>query len=609
MTHSTISVRGSDAMAGSRLDPITFEVLRNTFEYVCRRMSLNLQRASFSPILSENLDFSNAIYDPTLRLVGQTANCPVHLAAMHFSVQAVAAKFGITGLLPGDVVVLNDPYEGGTHLNDVTLTMPVYDGEYLIGFAVSRGHWMDLGGGGPGGQGFGTHVAGEGLRLPPLKLYRNYEIDADLLEILLRNTRTPHYVKGDLQAHMSALRVAEQELQRTARKYGRETLLAGMEEMILHTERIVRAAIEAIPDGVYAGADFADSDGISADKVWIRLSLTVRGSDIIVDFNGSDRQCAGAINSPLANTTAAVYTALQFFLAPDAPPNAGMFAPISLKLPDDCWLNARWPAPVVGCTTITSGKIQSAIWQAMALAIPDRAIAPTCADANWFVAAVRAASGRVDVFSDIPAGGWGGTPFNDGLNVTLDPLGNCTNMPAEAAELLYPIEVEAFDLRSDSGGHGLNRGGLGARFRFRFLSGGELSMESSRTIEGSPGVNGGGFSPVQVLIKEDATGMRSVIGGTAADGSWKSPLLSSHRFGPREVFEFLSTGGGGWGNPLERDPGRVLDDVLDGYVSREAAEQAYGVAFTADGLSVDVDATRDRRAARSRTSSEQVRKP
>ncbi|MER8541485.1 hydantoinase B/oxoprolinase family protein [Mesorhizobium sp. M1334] len=573
------------------IDPITFEVLRNTFEHVCRRMTVILQKSSFSPILSENLDFSNAIYDPTLRLVGQTANCPVHLAAMHFSVQAVARKFGIEMLRPGDVVVLNDPYDGGTHINDVTLTMPVFHEDVLIGFAVSRGHWMDLGGGGPGGQGFGTHVAGEGLRLPPLKLYRNYEVDPDLLEILLRNTRTPHYIRGDLQAHMGALLAAEDELQATARKYGRATLLQGMDDMIRYTERIVRAEIEKIPDGVYEGADYADSDGITDAKVWARVKLTVSGSNLHVDFAGSDPQVAGAINSPFANTTAAVYTALQFFLAPDAPPNAGMFAPITLSLPDDCWLNARWPAPVVGCTTVTSGKVQSAIWQAVAKAIPDLAIAPTCADANWFVAAVRGPGGRIDVFSDIPAGGWGGTPYNDGLNVTLDPLGNCTNMPAEAAELLYPVVVEAFDLRQDSGGPGENRGGLGARFKFRFLNGGELSIETSRTIEGSPGVNGGGRSPVQMLLQEYGDGRREIIGGPRPDGTWRSPLLSSHKFGPNEAFEFLSTGGGGWGVARSRDPERVREDVIDGYISADAARRDYGVAIDPKTLEILSDET------------------
>ncbi|WP_027038680.1 hydantoinase B/oxoprolinase family protein [Mesorhizobium ciceri] len=566
-------------MMANPIDPITFEVLRNTFEHVCRRMTVILQKSSFSPILSENLDFSNAIYDPTLRLVGQTANCPVHLAAMHFSVQAVARKFGIETLRPGDVVILNDPYDGGTHINDVTLTMPVFYENELIGFAVSRGHWMDLGGGGPGGQGFGTHVAGEGLRLPPLKLYRDYQVDQDLLEILLRNTRTPHYVKGDLQAHMGALLAAEDELRATARKYGRATLIQGMGDMIGYTERIVRAEIENIPDGVYEGADYADSDGITDQKVWVRVKLTVAGSNLHVDFAGSDPQVAGAINSPFANTTAAVYTALQFFLAPDAPPNAGMFAPISLSLPDDCWLNARWPAPVVGCTTVTSGKVQSAIWQAVAKAIPSLAIAPTCADANWFVAAVRGPGNRIDVFSDIPAGGWGGTPYNDGLNVTLDPLGNCTNMPAEAAELLYPVRVEAFDLRQDSGGPGENRGGLGARFKFRFLNGGELSIETSRTIEGSPGVNGGGMSPVQLLVQEYQDGRREIIGGPRPDGTWRSPLLSSHKFGPGEAFEFLSTGGGGWGVAQTRAPERVRQDVIDGYVSHQAARRDYGVVL------------------------------
>jgi N-methylhydantoinase B/oxoprolinase/acetone carboxylase alpha subunit len=182
-----------------KLDPVTFEVLRSFFEYTCGRMSTVLQKASFSPIMYDSVDFSNAIYNEKLELVGQTANCPVHIAAMHFSARASVDHFGFQSLKPGDVFVLNDPYQGGTHINDVTFTMPVFLRDELLGFAVSRGHWTDLGGGSAGGQTFGTHIAGEGLRLPPLRLYENYRIDEDLLRIILSNTRTPQYVKGDLR--------------------------------------------------------------------------------------------------------------------------------------------------------------------------------------------------------------------------------------------------------------------------------------------------------------------------------------------------------------------------------------------------------------------------
>lgn len=570
-----------------KVDPVTFEVLRNVFNYACERMTSVLQRSSFSPILADMLDFSNAVYTADLRLVAQAANCPVHLAAMAFSAQEAVKEVGYENLAEGDVVVLNDPYRGGTHINDITFMMPIFHEHRLLGFAVSRGHWMDLGGGAAGGQAFaGTHIAGEGLRIPPMKIYEKGVVNRNLLNLILNNTRTPHFVKGDLQAHLGALRAAEQEFCRAATRYGVETVEAAMNDLIAYTERIVRKSIEAIPDGVYEASDYADTDGISTDPVKVHVRVQVSGSEITVDFEGSDPICVGAINSPMANTASAVYYSLQFFLAPSAPANAGMFAPISIRLPDNCWLNAKWPAPTIGCTTLTSSKITSAIWQALGKAIPERITASTCSECNWFVASVKDQRGMIDVFSDLPAGGWGGTPFSDGMSVTMDPLGNCMNMPAETAELLFPIRYEAFELRRDSAGAGRHRGGLGAVFKVRFLGDGELSMETSRTIEGSPGANGGGRSAVQRSTKIRTSGASEVIGGLNEDGAWKNPLLAAHKFAPGETFMFETTGGGGWGNAHARPAVSVLGDVLDDYVSIDEARTSYGVAIDPETMTV-----------------------
>lgn len=585
------------AVASDRLDPVTFEVLRNSFEYACNRMTTIMQRTSFSPILADILDFSNAIYDPQVRLLAQAANCPVHLAAMQYSADAAIGRFPIETLKPGDVIALNDPYQGGTHTNDITFTMPIYYEGELIGFAVSRGHWMDLGGGAAGGMSFSTHIAAEGLRLPPIKLYENYEVNPDFLAIIMNNTRTPHYIKGDLQAHLGALKSAETELQRAAARYGLATVKAAMSELIGYTERIVRKSIEEIPDGEYTAEDFADTDGFSPDPVKVKVTLKIKGSDIVVDFTGSDPICKGSINSPVANTASATFYSLQFFLAPHAPSNAGMFAPIKIVLPENCWLNAKWPAPTIGCTTLTSSKITSAIWQALAKAIPDRVTGSTCSEANWFVSSTVDQSGRADVFSDLPAGGWGGTPFNDGMNVTMDPLGNCMNMAAETAELFFPIEYEAFELRQDSAGAGKFRGGLGAVFKVRYLCDGELNMETSRTREGSPGVNGGERSAVQRSTHIFPDGRELVIGGLSPNGAWTSPLLSGHRFSNEEQFKFESTGGGGWGHAKQRPAEKVLEDVLDEYVSIEAAKDVYGVIIERTTMSIDVAATERLRAA------------
>ncbi len=573
------------------IDPITFEVLRNAFEYTCARMTTIVQKTSFSPILSDMLDFSNAIYDADLRLLGQAGN-PVHLAAMQYSADASIQKFPIEQMRPGDVIVLNDPYQGGSHINDITFTMPVFFEEELLGFAVSRGHWMDLGGGAAGGQAFGTHVAGEGLRLPPIKLYENYVVRDEILDIIISNTRTPHFARGDLQAHFGALKAAEAELQRIATRYGLDTVRAGMNQVITYTEKIVRAAIEEIPDGVYTGEDYADTDGFSDKPVPIKVTLTIAGSNITIDFDGSAPITKGAINSPMANTASAAFYSLQFFLAPHAPSNYGMLIPLELKLPDNCWLNAKWPAPVIGCTTLTSSKITSAIWQALAKAIPERVTGSTFAECNWFVAATRDPAGNTDVFSDLPTGGWGGTPYGDGMSVTMDPLGNCMNMPAETAELLFPIEYESFELRQDSAGAGKFRGGLGAVFKVRFLCDAELSMETSRTKEGTPGANGGGRSAVQRSQKIGADGSRTVIGGINGDGEWTNPLLAAYPFDYGDQFMFESTGGGGWGAAFERPAEMVLDDVLEEYVSIEAAREQYGVVIDAKAMTIDEDATR-----------------
>jgi N-methylhydantoinase B len=244
-----------------QLDPITFEVLRRSFEYAPERMSQVLQKASFSPIIYDMVDYSNAIFDPNVELIGQTANCPVHIAAMHFSARASLERFPLNELAPDDVVVLNDPYRGGTHTPDVTLTMPIFYNGDLLAFAVSRAHWTDVGGN------LDTHIGGEGLRLPPLMLYKEGELNVDLIEIIKNCTRTPQYVEGDIQAQLGALRVGRDELVRLADKYGPEVVQEGMTEILDYTQMMTAAAISRIPDGVYEASDYVDSDGFSVDPV------------------------------------------------------------------------------------------------------------------------------------------------------------------------------------------------------------------------------------------------------------------------------------------------------------------------------------------------------
>ena len=353
----------------------------------------------------------------------------------------------------------------------------------------------------------------------------------------------------------------------------------------------MRNKIQSMPDGTYVGEDWADTDGQTDDPVKVQVTLTVEGSDITVDLTGSNPQCLGAINSPKANTYSAVFYSLQFFLEPTAPQNEGMFNPIHVVLPDDCWLNPKWPAPTIGCTVLAAPKIASAVWQAIARALPDQAVGSACGDCNWFVCGVRTPDGQTDVFSDLPAGGWGGTPTNDGMNVTMDPLGNCMNMEAETAELMFPVAYEGFDIRQDSAGDGRYRGGLGARLKIRFLCEGALGVETARTREGTPGVNGGMRSAPQRLWHLHANGRQEVVGGMTEDGQWSNPLLRGHKLSHGDTFLFETTGGGGWGNPLERPVQDVLDDVLDDYISLAKARDVYGVVIEPNKQTVENEAT------------------
>lgn len=584
------------------VDPITFAVVRAGFDHITRLMSTNLQRTSYSPILYDMVDFSNALFDPASRLIGQTTNVPVHLASMHFSVQAALDAFP-EGLAEGDVVLLNDPYRGGTHIPDVTFTMPVVvDGE-TVGFAASRGHWQDLGGAAPGGMvADATHIVQEGLRIPPVKLYERGVLDPKVHAILKANTRVPHFIDGDLRAHLSALRTAERELHAQTDRYGVATVRACMDEALAYTERRTRRAILEIPDGVYAAEDWIDTDGVSPDSVPIRCTLTVRDDEITVDLRDSSPLVAGPINYPAAGSHSAVYFALKFFLDPDAPPNAGMYRPIEVLLPESGVVNARWPAPVFNGNLSTSERIADTVWQALGQAIPDRMVGMTYGDCNSYsVSAVDPATGVPYIADDLPPGGWGGTPFGDGMDATYSRHGNCMDLTVEMTELIYPVRFERRELITDSGGPGAHRGGLGMRQTFAPTDHEAVcGIETSRSKMGAPGVQGGASGRPGRSLRNFGRSNEEVLGGWTPDGEWRICSFSNRPLPRGDTFTNEAPGGGGWGDPAARDPGRVLEDVLDGYVSPEGALRDYGVAIaTRDGVpEVDEAATGRARGAR-----------
>jgi N-methylhydantoinase B/oxoprolinase/acetone carboxylase alpha subunit len=601
---ASIGPAEEDVLAATNkpLDPITFAVVRAGFDHITRLMSTNLQRTSYSPILYDMVDFSNALFDPAAQLVGQTTNVPVHLASMHFSVQASLDAFP-EGLDEGDVVLLNDPYQGGTHIPDVTFTMPiVVDGE-TIGFAASRGHWLDLGGAAPGGMvANATHIVQEGLRIPPVKIYERGILDEKVHAILKANTRVPHYIDGDLRAHLSALRTAEQELKTLTGRYGTETVRACMSEALAYTERRTRAAIRAIPDGTYTAEDWIDTDGVSPDSVPIRATLTVDDDEITVDLRASSPLVAGPINYPAAGSHSAVYFALKFFLDPDAPPNAGLYRPITVLLSESGVVNARWPAPVFNGNLSTSERIADVVWQALEEAIPARMVGMTYGDCNSFsVSAHDPETGIPYIADDLPPGGWGGTPFADGMDATYSRHGNCMDLTIEMTELIYPIRFERRELIVDSGGPGAHRGGLGMRQTFAPIEHEAVcGIETSRSKMGPPGVHEGQPGRPGRSLRNYGREDEEVLGGWTPEGEWRICSFSNRPLPRGNTFTNESPGGGGWGDPFVRDPASVLTDVLDGFVSCEGARRDYGVVIVSDGSSPVVDdaATGAERSAR-----------
>jgi N-methylhydantoinase B/oxoprolinase/acetone carboxylase alpha subunit len=368
-----------------------------------------------------------------------------------------------------------------------------------------------------------------------------------------------------------------------------------MEEYISYTERRTRAAIREIPDGIYEATDYIDCDGVTEDPHHIRVTLTVSGDEITVDFTGTDGMAKGGINYTYAGTHSATYWSLKFFLDQEAPANSGMYRPIKVILPEGVFVHAKWPAPVHIANMVTSEKIADVIWQALALAIGEKMTAMPYADSNGI--SIGGVSGdKSFVFLDLPPGGWGGTPEHDGMNATYCRQGNCMDLDIELAEILYPAQVTRRELIQGSGGPGKFRGGLSMRIGFSPTDMDvAVSHTTNRTKEGPPGVFGGKHGRPGRSIKNYDKESSEVIAGWLEDGSWKICMFSNVPIRKSEDITLELQGGGGWGNPFERDPSAVLGDVLDGYVSIEDAERDYGVAINVPDMTVDDEKTRQKR--------------
>ncbi len=572
----------------SALDPITLAVIQNGLQQVCNEMDLAFVRAAFSPVISEALDRSDGIYHrDSGELIAQgDLGLPVFVGTMQFGTQAVIER--ARDLVPGDLYIVNDPYLGGTHLMDVRFVKPFFYRGELFAWLANTGHWPDTGGMVPGGfSATATEVEQEGLRLPPVKLFKGGRMDDEILAIILSNIRIADQRIGDIKAQAAALTVGERRLTALLDRYGRDTVESGIDELKRRAEQQMRARIETIPDGTYHGQAFVDSDGVKDEPLVVDVRIDKRGTDLHFDLSGSSPPCAGPMNSVIATTRSSVYLAMKHIF-PEVPINAGTFAPLHIDDPEGTFLYARYPRPVSGCAAEVSQRIAEAVFNALTEAIPARLFgAPAGTSGNFALGGHDPARGRAFVMYVISGGGYGGSPIGDGISNGCSTIGISKSTPVEVLEQRYPVLFEEYALHEGSGGAGEQRGGFGLRYRVRLRRGSARAsfvMDHGRT--GPRGALGGDDGGVNVVTV------------TQAERCYRPPHRSKAQdiaLESGDTVEVCTPGGGGYGKPWRRAPGRVGRDVRRGYYSVEEAMARFFVCIDPDTLEVDEAATAELR--------------
>lgn len=556
------------------VDPITLEVVCEGLISVVREMRASIIRASYSPAIYELDDFSCAMFNARAEMVAQSEDHPGHVLPMPWSVACAMEDFA-GDINPGDIIVLNDSYRGGTHLNDVTLLYPVFEGDELVLFPAVRSHWADVGGMTPGSySGLATSIFQEGLRIPPIKLYEAGEPNKAVMALIEKNMRLPEHRIGDLKAMVGACRIAEQRLRAMFGKYGVGPIMECVRLNLDRCEARMRERIAELPDGTYAHEDYLEyyDDG-RFDPVLMRLELTVAGDEVTADFSGSNPQVPGVVNSSLAVAGAGVFVALKATLDPGGTVNQGVFRPIHLKAPDASIVNVKPDAPA-GAHGEVRKRAVSVMLGCLAQIVPEK-VSGDLSGTSF----PNSLGGRDEtrnrnfLMLEVPAGGNGGFSGHDGSSAFMNvDFGNIRSIhTAEQLETEMPVMVTRSALRPDSGGAGEFRGGLGLDREVRLLAGEAIySVQSDRAVIPPFGVLGGMHAdPVRVAVAEDGRDQPLAVPGKATG--------RMIRAGQTVIMQ--SAGGGGYGNPLARTPERVAQDVAVGYVSADAAKEEYGVVL------------------------------
>jgi N-methylhydantoinase B len=569
------------------VDPITLEVICNRFDAIAAEIQHTLLRVAYSVILKEGEDCSAAIFNARGEIVAQSTALPQHMGAFIPALARIIAEYPLDTMRPGDVYTMNDPHDGGTHLPDLIIAAPVVVDGRVVAFSVCLAHQEDFGGKVPGSMPTdSTEIYQEGLIVPPHKLYDAGHPDATLFKMIERNVRLPRQVLGDIGAQVSAVTVGCARILDLCRSEGTAKVLAYMDHLLDYAERRTRARIDEIPDGTYAFTDYMDNDGIDLDRrVPISITITVRSSDVVVDYAGTSPQVRGPINAPLSGAHASVYFAFRCVTDPTIPNNHGCYRPIQVVVPKGCLLNPAPGAPVA-IRAHTLKRAADAVLGALVQAVPDRVSAAPAGSISCVSFGGTREDGTRYGLSDLIAGGGAARPDLDGIEAIDTDVSNCMNVPAEAIEMSYPLRVLHYRLRRDGGGPGRTRGGTGVD-RALMATAGEIvaSYRSERHYTRPWGLFGGRAAESwQTLVQRTDGRIESVPS--------KARLLLK----AGDVLRVLTGGGGGYGDPFERPVAAVLADVLDEKISRAAALEHYGVVIRDDA--VDETATQGLRSAR-----------
>ena len=562
------------------VDPVTREIVKNALAAAADEMAIALYRTAYSTIVRDCLDYSTSLCDREGQMIAQGVTIPLHLGSVPFAMETLFARYG-DDMEPGDVFILNDPFEGGMHIPDIFIVKPIYWEGARIAFSVSTAHHLDLGGRLPGSSACdNTEIYQDGLRIPWLKLHRRGEPDEALLAMIRVNVRVPEMTLGDLRAQVAACHTGERAVHELVRRYGPDTFRACTADLIDYTERLVRAEIARWPDGTHTFTDYMDSDGVGGPPVKLHVALTVEGDSLTADFTGSAPQVPGAINNTYSFTFSVAALSVRAALRLDLPNTAGIFRPLTVIAPEGTVLNVVMPG-ASSMRGITGFRLADLMFGVLAKFVPHRIQAAGEGGNSLVVLGGLRPDRSPYVYYELMTGTWGGRPDRDANDGLCNPANVASNIPVEEAESNYPLRIERYGLVRDSGGPGRFRGGLAVEREWRLLDGrAHLAIRSDRRDHLPYGLSGGrpGTGSINVLRRESGEEETLI---TMVSTSIEAGERLYHR----------QAGGGGWGDPLERDPELVAQDVRNDKVSLASARDDYGVVLDPDTCAVDHDAT------------------